>query len=963
MIENQCGIDGEYSLCVDNLPLWDNIGIYPNHVITANIRMYVDECVNSNTNDYGYINFTCVDTAPLTSEYNCIGNNISSIEVSEFVLFPFELNDKSLVYNSKPAFISNIRIYLPNSFCNPDYVFNVYILYDDSMDEIVNSTYQTYGEYSYNNNDSNVLIYQSITNVCNVDYLNFSFNEIQSISNKSYLYYNQMYAILLDIDCNNCDDNNNILDMDILYCNSKNTNNTIINRKECIYGSKYYSQNAISIQSTSKNILYDISFSYPNINPPNTIQYNPLYTWIRIIYTDNIMSSYNIQYRLQMLKSMFSDALVSTINTFIYNEINSNPSFKAILQEYFPKTELSNKKTYQSSLYDLKITMVSNIPMTNDFSITDSPVLTWNINCNNNIHCYKLISLVSIDSTYINFHETFQSILSNQQSTFKSLLLSMMTDDPSINILDISIPTSNDLSSTNSSNKSSKLDLPLLITYILYGICGFIVIFGIVGRLHSDCIGGDNIRISGCIYFAFWTLDFYSDIIFSIEMISFGINNRNIFAVWILVICCYLFIILSWSLNMKNLIQYEEIWSQNEIIGESVHIWLIDWSVWLNGLTAFSGSSFGSLELCNTNFFGYDPFCMGLNERHIKTFNTHRLLIQVILDDTPQLIIQIIYFYFIVDQKISSVLVLTFIASLCSIIIGFVDVISSKRILKLAKRNKIIQDILTIKFSLISPEIVKNSNRLSITTYAIRDGIGKVFGLNPRSVEIHFPIAIKDGINIAFTIRTNKKSIQQLKHEFNKYIHYKRGKILTEMFVEKWKLTEIPRIKDAKTFVRENDDQINIKVSHKPSNTTDNNNTESKLNNQVTYNENLEITNDWNFVPSTSPTQSRTKNDNNIITPKRNIKRIAKGVKNKGRDLSHLGIKSIEFTSEQSATATNTFTGNDEYLMKPLPAQPSMLNNIQPIIESDTDISNFSEQNIQYKPAPFKPLPKKPEIS
>ncbi len=74
-----------------------------------------------------------------------------------------------------------------------------------------------------------------------------------------------------------------------------------------------------------------------------------------------------------------------------------------------------------------------------------------------------------------------------------------------------------------------------------------------------------------------------------------------------------------------------------------MHGYLISYSLMLIVLAGLSGSAFAAVEIANSNIFGYEFFCMGLTERHLKAFNTRRLWSTIMWENFPQLIIQVCY--------------------------------------------------------------------------------------------------------------------------------------------------------------------------------------------------------------------------------------------------------------------------------------------------------------------------------
>lgn len=141
---------------------------------------------------------------------------------------------------------------------------------------------------------------------------------------------------------------------------------------------------------------------------------------------------------------------------------------------------------------------------------------------------------------------------------------------------------------------------------------------------------------------------------------------------------------------------------------------MIDWSIFLNVVAAFSGSAFGAVDFCNSNLFAYDPLCMGLNERHIKIFNNQRLVSTVLLENVPQIIIQLTWgIVFSQHGFKSQVLLLAMCASFASIIVIAIDILAARKILQ-ASANDVITEVLSIEITVKSEEIERLAKRFVI---------------------------------------------------------------------------------------------------------------------------------------------------------------------------------------------------------------------------------------------------------
>ena len=172
------------------------------------------------------------------------------------------------------------------------------------------------------------------------------------------------------------------------------------------------------------------------------------------------------------------------------------------------------------------------------------------------------------------------------------------------------------------------------IQYGLYVFMGLCVLLAILGSIHGYITGADNIRVIGIIYFGLWTWDFGSDVLFAARAGDQGFYGLSIIS--------FIFIIIPWSLNMRQLFMNEQKWSIDPTIKDRVTYWMVHYNNMLIVLTAISGSCFSAIEFVNSRIFSHDFFNMGLTERHLKSFNSTRLYSNIIFEVK---FYDIIYFY------------------------------------------------------------------------------------------------------------------------------------------------------------------------------------------------------------------------------------------------------------------------------------------------------------------------------
>eukprot|EP01083_Nonionella_stella_P238780 836529_1 len=147
--------------------------------------------------------------------------------------------------------------------------------------------------------------------------------------------------------------------------------------------------------------------------------------------------------------------------------------------------------------------------------------------------------------------------------------------------------------------------VPQYINYGVWSFVGLCTLFAIVGAIHGFVYwGADCIRISGIIYFGLYTWDFYSDIVFDLELLNYP-DTQYLFYL------CTAFIAIPWIANMYSLSKYQQKWCKDDAIRERVYSWFVSWQRLTYALAAISGSAFGTVELANSYVFGMDFFLYG----------------------------------------------------------------------------------------------------------------------------------------------------------------------------------------------------------------------------------------------------------------------------------------------------------------------------------------------------------------
>ena len=144
---------------------------------------------------------------------------------------------------------------------------------------------------------------------------------------------------------------------------------------------------------------------------------------------------------------------------------------------------------------------------------------------------------------------------------------------------------------------------------------------------------------------------------------------------WILFSLGLLFIILPLMGNLIQLHTEINVWMSDIYSKHTVQAWTRSYLRILYLITILCGSAFGAVDICNSNIFHLSLFNMGLNKRQKAIFKNQRILSTVLMENIPQIIVQVTYLS--ISNKLSEITLIAMIFSLISIISSIFDYKSS----------------------------------------------------------------------------------------------------------------------------------------------------------------------------------------------------------------------------------------------------------------------------------------------
>eukprot|EP01084_Bolivina_argentea_P157825 275013_1 len=164
-------------------------------------------------------------------------------------------------------------------------------------------------------------------------------------------------------------------------------------------------------------------------------------------------------------------------------------------------------------------------------------------------------------------------------------------------------------------------------------------------------------------------------------------------------------------------------------------------------LVCLSGGAYTALTVVSSNIFGLNMFSTGMTKYKIRSLSSLKLKYNVIFENLPQLLIQILYCFAIHD--ISNNTILAFTASLISVISEVLHYV-------IHKRGDDDDDVVAVQYYLFTEF---DNDRASLTTTekcnfinnrgrtnALSTEIAEVFGIHSNSIEIGYSILSKYGI-------------------------------------------------------------------------------------------------------------------------------------------------------------------------------------------------------------------------
>ena len=210
---------------------------------------------------------------------------------------------------------------------------------------------------------------------------------------------------------------------------------------------------------------------------------------------------------------------------------------------------------------------------------------------------------------------------------------------------------------------------------------------------------------------------------------------------WVLLSFGVTFIVLSLIGNLIQLRNEIQVWISDVYSKHILQAWIRSNLRFLYLVAIMFGSAFAAIDICNSNIFHLSRFNMGLNKRQRAIFKIQRILSTVLLENIPQLILQIIYLILSAESQLSSI-------TLIAMIFSIISVISSKFNYKLSSLLIQCETITVVEMDIKSQQLGNTQTRKFSRIIVhhrklVCQELAKIVCIHSNLIEILMPIQTK----------------------------------------------------------------------------------------------------------------------------------------------------------------------------------------------------------------------------
>ena len=317
------------------------------------------------------------------------------------------------------------------------------------------------------------------------------------------------------------------------------------------------------------------------------------------------------------------------------------------------------------------------------------------------------------------------------------------------------------------SNALTEQDVSIWFNWMLISIVIAIVLITVIGYNDAKKYRkNDLFQWNSLVIFGFYTIDFLSDVFFSMKLyLVMGDQNFDLIHV-ILFSFSILFVILPLFANIFTLHSQLSKWMIDPILKHTdTRQWILSHTKLIYLFVFISGSAFSVIALFNTYLFQLSLFSMGLSRYHQRKFANKRLFYVVLIENFPQLLIQIVSLILSIknndDYSLYLITLFSMLFTFISILLSVFEYFFSKNFIQL-------QSSIIVTFNVESKDISSMQNRQFIKEIVFRKNklvhyMAQLFNLtNNRQGERLKPKKDKNGVICTFAIDVDKSKLNNV---------------------------------------------------------------------------------------------------------------------------------------------------------------------------------------------------------
>eukprot|EP01084_Bolivina_argentea_P055315 101424_1 len=360
----------------------------------------------------------------------------------------------------------------------------------------------------------------------------------------------------------------------------------------------------------------------------------------------------------------------------------------------------------------------------------------------------------------------------NIPSQFPTIITNFPTFSPSIPTnIPSQFPTTEKIETVQAFSEELNKSVTNIFQFTVISICIFFIAIAFCAYIDARCMRKNDFFNINNIATAFvQTLDVISDVFFATDLLLSYHNILPGILATITIICPV--IISLYQLYVES----NKYWLKNNILRS----WLSSYAKLLYFVSIITGSSFTAIQLFNSGMFTLQLFDMGLGKKERMNFKRKRVYSVVLIENTPQIILQGWYLY---ATGFNLIAVFSMIFSLISVIVSILSAVMEKKLINS-------QEFIFFSVDITGSNLSQTRSKCKNIVRSIKNEIAVILGLETSLIEIMKPQNIPQGLqlNMHIFVNNDDDDIDYEKLLNNAFESGQMGSIIQRS----WKLKAIP---------------------------------------------------------------------------------------------------------------------------------------------------------------------------